>query len=158
MANHLPSRLAPGSPMTSGSYFWTYMQLADQWRGCDWPTQFGQADLNLSGLRAAQAILLAEATSGSEAADWLAAAEWLSQVERDAQRATARAAKAAELAEAGKLPEALRRIEEACAIESQYHANLVWRPLREAIAAALAKQRETSAPSPTLDTIHPRNE
>src|SRR5690348_12635546 len=119
--------------MPTGDFLRMYVQHAGHWRGCDWPTALGVSKLDLKGLHAAQATLLAGATSGSEEADWRAAAEWLPQVERDAKQAEAKAARAAELAEAGRLTEALRPAEEACAIEGRYHADLVWRPLCDAI-------------------------
>jgi hypothetical protein len=130
----------PDAKMPQGEFFAAYVQNAGKWHGCDWPTAFGASKLNLNGLRQDQATLLAGATSRSEADDWRAAADWLAQIERDAKQADAKAARAAELAEAGRLTEALRLAEEVCAIEGQYHANLVWRQLREAIATALAEQ------------------
>jgi hypothetical protein len=122
-----------------------YVRNAGQWRGCDWPTAFGASKLDLMGLRPTQATLLANATSGSEGADWRAAADWLARVKRDAEQAEAKAAKAAELAEAGRLTEALRLVEEACALEARYHADLVWRPLRDAIVTAVADQKQGNA-------------
>jgi hypothetical protein len=141
MARQQAGSQATAAHMNTGSFFWMYVQLADQWSGCDWPTSFGSGCLNLKGLRAAQATLLAAATPGSEAVEWLEAAEWLSQVEQDAKQAAAKAARAAEVAEAGNLAEALRLVEEACAIEGHYHAQLVWQPLREAIIAGLRGQQ-----------------
>lgn len=134
----------PDRQMTPGEFFWTFVQTSGKWGGCDWPTTFGATGLNLNGLRAAQAALLAGVTSGREAMDWLAAADWLARVQRDAEECEAKAARAAELAEAGRLPEALRLAEEACAIEGRYHADLVWKPLREAIACQARSMQEHS--------------
>jgi hypothetical protein len=127
-----------------GVFYWTFVQNAGKWQGCDWPTAFGVNKVDLNGLRPSQATVLGKATSGSEADDWRAAAEWLAQVERDAKLAEAKAAKAAELAEAGRLTEAVWLAEEACVIEGRYHASLVWQPLREAIATALAEEQRGS--------------
>jgi hypothetical protein len=131
--------------MPSGHFVRVYVQNAGKWRGCDWSTALGASKLELRGLRAAQATLLANATSGSEGADWRAAADWLARVERDAEQTDGKAAKAAELAEAGRLTEALRLVEEACALEGRYHADLVWRPLRDAIVTAVADQKKGNA-------------
>lgn len=132
--------------MNSGTFFCLFVQNAGKWSGCDWATKFGANRLNLKGLRAAQVILLAGATSGSEGPDWRAAANWLAEVERDAKQAEAKAAKAAELAEGRKLAEALQLADQACAIERRYHTKLIWQPLRDEIAGALAEgERECNS-------------
>ena len=128
--------------MAAGKFFWTYVQAAGKWQGCDWSTTFGVTKLNLNSLRAAQAHLLSEATSGNEAAEWRDAAQWLERVEQDAKQAEAKAARAAELAESKRLFEALTLVEEACALERRYHTHLVWQPLREAIAMTRAEERQ----------------
>jgi hypothetical protein len=113
-----------------------FRQAAGQWAGCDWPTEFGTAGLNLNGLTAAKALMLARATSGRERADWQAALEWLTRLEQDARAAEDLARQALELARGGELEEALVHAERACAIEAIYHSRLVWRTLRDAIEAA----------------------
>lgn len=130
--------------IASGQFFEIFVQTAGKWRGCDWSTTFGLHALNLNGLVAGDAALIARATLGTEASDWRAAAKWLARVECQAKRAEAKAAQAAEVAEIGKLPEALRLAEEACGVERRYHVELVWQPLRDAIATALVGQPPNS--------------
>jgi hypothetical protein len=115
-----------------------YRQAAGKWTGCDWPTEFGKTGLNLNGLKALQALLLARATSGSERADWHAAVAWLTGIEQDAQEAESKAGQAMALARSGQLQEALAHAQRACAVEAKHHRRLVWQPLREAIEAALS--------------------
>ena len=110
-----------------------------KWTGCDWPTQFGRTGLDLQGFCSSQAILMAGATAGSEAADWRNAVTWLTRVEQDARQAESEAQTAVSLARKGKLREALQRADLACAMEARYHRSLAWRPLRDAIEAALSK-------------------
>jgi hypothetical protein len=114
-----------------------FHQSAGKWTGCDWPTQFGKSGLNLYGLKAKQAALLARATSGLESADWRAAVEWLDQVERDAQAAQVMAGEALTCARNGNAAGALFHAQNACDLEAKYHKQSVWTPLRMAIAAAL---------------------
>jgi hypothetical protein len=115
-----------------------YLQATRKWCGCDWPTRFGQTALNLEGLKAAQALLLARATAGTEAADWRSAVTWLTQTEQDARQAEEEAHTALVLAEAGRLREALEHARQAVAVEAQYHARPVWQALQEAVEATLA--------------------
>jgi hypothetical protein len=114
-----------------------YRQFVNQWSGCDWPTAFGQNGLDLNGLKASQAFLLAWATSGSERADWQAALPWLTTIEQEASEANEQARQAVALAQAGNLHEALSHAQRACVLEAKYHDQLVWQLLREAIEAAL---------------------
>jgi hypothetical protein len=105
-------------------------QLAEgKWKGCDWPTCFGKAGIDLSGLKASQARLMARATSGSEADDWHAAADWLAKVENDAQTAEREAAIAAELACLGDFTAARDHADRACALEKKYRQTAVWQGL-----------------------------
>jgi hypothetical protein len=113
-----------------------YRQGIGKWTGCDWQTEFGKTGLNLKGLKASQALLLARATSGSERADWRAAVAWLARIEQHTKEAEEEARQAVTLAKAGKLPEALACAQRACAVEAKYHNQLVWQPLREVIVAA----------------------
>lgn len=123
-------------PMSTDEIEQAHCKASFQWTGCDWLTEFGTTGLNLSGLTAARALLLARATSGREREDWQAAVTWLSQVEQDAWAAERLARKALDLARDGDLKEALSCAERACTIEANYHRRLVWRPLREAIEKA----------------------
>src|SRR4051794_4326523 len=103
-----------------------YLEAVGTWRGCNWPTEFGKACLDLNGLKAAQATLMAGATSGAEAAAWRAAASWLAEIEQDARNAAAEARTAAALAAAGQLRDALEHADRACALEAKYHRPLTW--------------------------------
>ena len=114
-----------------------FAQASGKWTGCDWPTQFGRGNLNLDGLQAGQALLMARATSGSEAADWRAAVKWLTQLESDARAAEVEGRSAADLALAGKLHEGLEHAGLACAIERHYHSRPIWQSLWDAIRSAL---------------------
>jgi hypothetical protein len=114
-----------------------YRQGAGKWTGCDWPTDFGSAHLDLAELKAFHALLLARATGGQEAADWQAASQWLTRVEQEAQEAETEAGIALALASTGQLPEALFHARQACAIESKYHHPPIWQPLCEALEQAL---------------------
>jgi len=115
-----------------------YSQGADKWMGCDWPTRFGKCGLNLDGLTAPQALLLARATSGAERADWHAAVPWLTGIEQDASKAQREASQGMALARAGKLREALSHVQRACALEARHHSRLVWQPLYDVIEAHLS--------------------
>jgi hypothetical protein len=110
-----------------------YEQLKGRWRGCDWPTRFGTAGLDLAGVTSRQAALLARATSGREAVDWHGAAEWLAKIEADAEAANQAAWQAQQEASAGHLSEALGHAQRACDLERLYHAEAVWDSLRDAI-------------------------
>jgi len=105
-------------------------QVAEgRWKGCDWPTRFGKGGIDLSGLKASQARLMARATSGTEADDWQAAADWLAEVENDAQRAEREAAIAAELASLSDFTAARDHAGRACALETKYRKTAVWQGL-----------------------------
>jgi hypothetical protein len=104
-----------------------------RWTGCDWPTRFGAAGLNLCTVTASQALLLARATAGDEAAEWRAATAWLRQVEEAARQAEAEAGHAARLAAAGRLAEAAERARAALALEENYRPAVVWQPLYNAV-------------------------
>jgi hypothetical protein len=121
-----------------------YLRAAGRWTGCDWPTRFGGAGLNLEGLSARQATLLARATAGQESANWHAAAHWLGQMAEDAHEAQLTAEQAVELAEAGHLAAALTHARRVCALEATYRTPVVWRPLVDLLEAALV----TDDPSP----------
>lgn len=108
-----------------------------QWWGCNWQTQFGPRKLNLHDVRSRQARLIANATSGDESSAWDAATEYLSDVENDAAAAEHAAAKAVSLVRRGQWHKALTTIDEAVALETKYRQSVVWRPLRDEIAAGI---------------------
>jgi hypothetical protein len=121
-----------------------YLQAAGQWTGCDWPTDFGLGHLNLEGLKASQALLLARATAGKEAADWRAAYRWLTTIEQEARQAELEAGGAFALAPSGQLREALHHARKAYVLEVQYHSQPIWQPLLEAVEQAVAVMMERS--------------
>ena len=50
------------------------------WAGCDWPTRFGKAGLDLDGWSAAEAEAVAEEQRGTaEETDWRGASRWLAR-------------------------------------------------------------------------------
>jgi hypothetical protein len=136
----------PNGARTAEEVRAAYLRAAGRWAGCDWPTRFGSAGLNLEGLDSRQATLLARATAGAESANWHAAARWLRQVEEDARAARQEAGQAVERAEAGQLAVALAHASQACALEAAYRAPVVWRPLTELLEAALSAD-EPSGPT-----------
>ena len=112
----------------------TFVELDNKWTGCDWDTEFGSAGLNLRGLTANRANVLANATSGEEANAWSDAKYWLVNVENDAAKAKSLAAEAVTQYCKQSWDVALELIERACTIESAHHTKLIWQPLRDLIA------------------------
>src|SRR5262249_14531534 len=60
-----------------GTVYDCFDAAVGSWTGCDWPTEFGDAGLNLENVSAADARTRAESLCGSEATEWHAAANWL---------------------------------------------------------------------------------
>lgn len=114
-----------------------YERIKGRWTGCDWPTRFGAEELNLAGIAARQASLLARATSGQESADWQSAAQWLTSVEADAESARQAAERAQQAATAGRLQDALAFANRAVQLEEPYHPHAHWQELRNAILQQL---------------------
>lgn len=104
-----------------------------RWTTCDWRTEFGVLKLNLQGLSSVHAERLGKATCGRESQQWLAAATWLRKIEQDAAVATAAAFQACRACRIGDLSLARQKIQNACKIESSWHTELVWEPLRQQI-------------------------
>jgi len=119
-----------------------YLQAAEAWQGCDWPTAFGMGGIELAGLKARQTRLLAVATSGAESQAWDAATRWLERVEQDARDARAAASSAVDQLEKQEWAAALESINAACMLESRYHEQLVWGLLRGLIAATADRHCE----------------
>ena len=115
-----------------------YARAAGRWTGCDWPTRFGEAELDLNGMRSDKALLMARATAGAESARWRDAARWLARVEQDARTAGEAARAAVALVGAGDLAAALEQARFACTLEAGYPHPPVWQPLRLAIEATLS--------------------
>ena len=112
-----------------------YDDAMNRWVGCNWQTTFGPRQLNLNGVRAHQARLMSEATSGSESAAWLEATQFLESLENDARAARTASKKAVLLVESCHLPEALVEAQNAVSLESKHLDPVVWKPLLDAIAA-----------------------
>lgn len=110
-----------------------YEELQNRWVGCDWPTEFGAGGLNLCGITARQAALLARATSGQESADWDEAARWLTKVEADAEAARQAAALAWQEASAGQLEKAYSHARRACELERRYHRHAHWQAFEDTL-------------------------
>lgn len=108
-----------------------------QWRGCAWATSFGRGGLNLDGITASQARLVAWATTGQEALDWREAASWLDQVEADARQAAAHGGRALGLVRQGRPEAALEELGRACQLEERYPGQSAWQSARGAVAAEL---------------------
>jgi hypothetical protein len=96
---------------------------------------FGKRAVDLNGMKAAQANIMARATSGPESADWRAAAKRLAQVERDAAEAEQAAAQAVVQAEQQNWKDALALAQRACSLEYHHHDQATWQPLFDAIEA-----------------------
>lgn len=95
-----------------------YQAAAGKWKGCDWPTRFGQSNLDLNGYTSQMALGKVSAVSNeTEVEDWGKAASWLADVERQAQEAETAAAQALAAAERGQWPKALAHAERAWAAE-----------------------------------------
>jgi hypothetical protein len=122
-----------------------YRQGAGKWTGCDWPTDFGAAHLDLAQLTATQALLMARATAGQESADWQGASQWLSRVEQDALEAETAAGMAWALAANGHYHEALFHAHKAWTIEKRNNKDPVWAPLCRALELALTGIAEPEA-------------
>ena len=113
-----------------------YLRARGRWTGCDWRTTFGVTQLDLVGMTAAQALLMARATSGPESADWREAVHWLRLVESDAEAAESAALAAVVAAARGDLAGALDHARSACEIEERYHSSLIWGDLQLIVARA----------------------
>ena len=101
------------------------------WTGCDWDIEFGPSRTNLRGLCGRQARLAAQATRGDESAHRRAVCRYLHSVERDARTATQLACAAVAAWRLGNISEALRRLEDAIAVEGRYHDPVAYPRLRQ---------------------------
>ncbi len=122
-----------------------FEEAAGTWTGCDWPTRFGKAGLDLDGWSAAEAQAAAEEHRGmpAEETNWRAAARWLAGVEQFARRAEEEAFQAVLDATAGGWRNALEHAQWARACEF-LTARTVWRgtpttwqPLLRTVFAAM---------------------
>ncbi|MCA9265641.1 MAG: hypothetical protein KDA60_17390 [Planctomycetales bacterium] len=111
----------------------TFDRSKEQWESGQWWPEFGPLQLDLRGLNAKQAKLLANATAGQEAFQWTAATHWLTAVATDIQRATAAARQARDYAKHGNWDCAIAAVETACSVEATYHPVQFWDALHKAI-------------------------
>jgi hypothetical protein len=130
------------------------------WSGCDWPTRFGKAGLDLNGWSAAQAEIMARDTRGLPVGDdWRAAAEWLAQIERQAEQAENEAVAAVAAAERRDWPTAIDRARRAWLIEVgtgrlRWHGfPFSWQPLRQAVEAAAQAQDAANAAAASMGRV-----
>ena len=106
-----------------------YANAHSHWHGCDWETSFGLRQLNLRGITARQATLIANATAGQESQAWRAAARWLDEIETKAQRAEELAREALAAAIRGNIVAALESACRARDLEAAYHGVCCWNDL-----------------------------
>jgi hypothetical protein len=131
-----------------------YAEAAGCWTGCDWPTAFGKAALDLNGWSVAEAAEMAKKVQGTSAEeDWTRAAAWLAQVERYARRAEQAATLAVRAAQLGKWQEAAHHAERAWALEFATGRPLrhcyphTWQRFRQAVEAGLIAHEVASMDS-----------
>jgi len=124
-----------------------YAEATGTWKGCDWPTRFGESKRDLNGCSAAMArAKVASATTETDADDWAKAATWLADVEREAHEAETAAALSLAAAERGQWQKALASAERAWAAElgtgrPLWHSfPLAWQRLRETVEAVVLAQ------------------
>ncbi len=112
------------------------------WTGCDWPTTFGPAALDLNDVRTSEAQLLSvEAADSDEGEAWAKAANWLYEVETRARQAECEAALAVAAANAGAWDEAVGHARKAWELEFYTGRPLrrrrpAWQPLYWAVKTA----------------------
>jgi hypothetical protein len=130
-----------------------YEQMAGRWNGCDWPTTFGTAALDLSGTTAAIAAARAAADI-PDSHEWHAASLWLARVERHAWEAERAAAAAMAAARADLWRDAECYAERAAMMEFITGRPLrcrpvhSWRAFHKAIQRAAQAHRGTSPGEP----------
>lgn len=125
----------PTAPLSTASatVIQAYTHACGRWHGCCWPTAFGSRRLNLDGISANQARVMADALAGSEADEWRQASRWLLTIEQDAQEAEKLAAEALRLWSQGRHAEARNLARRILAVESAHHPNSQWTPFVEAL-------------------------
>jgi hypothetical protein len=128
-----------------------YQEATGTWTGCDWPTRFGETNLDLNGRTVTEAEVRERTTTGNEAQDWHSAALWLWLVEMHAAQAEKHALLALEAANAGDLPKALDQAHRAWSLEFVTGRHLrrgfpgTWQPLCRVVEAALGARAEEVA-------------
>ncbi len=121
-----------------------YEEAAGTWTGCDWPTRYGKAGLDLDGWTAAEAEAFAGRHKGTAMeVDWRDAAQWLARVEQWARRADAEAFQAVQSAATGAWRDALAHAQAVRVCEHLTGRTLwrgtptTWQPMLRAVFAAL---------------------
>jgi hypothetical protein len=138
----LVENLPPANEPGIDEILCTYTEAVGRWTGCDWPTVFGRARLDLNGVSAAEAETLSvESTGRAEAESWMAAATWLHEVEWWARQAEREAALAIAAANAGAWRVAVGHARKAWSLEFNSgrplrHAPPTWQPLLRSVKAA----------------------
>jgi hypothetical protein len=123
-----------------------YEEAARTWTGCDWPTSFGPARLDLQNWTAAAARDRAShSPDATEKECWTAAAHWLAEVERKAKQAEGQAALAVAAAKDGKWQQATSFACRAWALEfvtgrPLRHYPPTWQRLYEVIEAVAHRE------------------
>ena len=112
-----------------------YADAKGRWWGCNWLSEFGPQHLSLCDMRAYQANLMAEATSGEEAAAWKQATSFLKRIEADAHDAERHATKAVSFVRACDFAKAMTEINAAAALETRHRKCVVWKRLQDEITA-----------------------
>ena len=130
-----------------------YREAVGTWTGCDWPTKYGKAGLDLDGWTAEEAAAAAQDHRGTAGeADWRDASRWLARVEQFARRAEVEASQAVQAAAAGAWNDALGHAKWAQACEFLTGRTVwrgspsTWQPLLRAIFAAMPAGRPTELP------------
>lgn len=118
-----------------------YEEAAGTWTGCDWPTMFGSAGLDLDGWTAEEATAQAIEVDAAQRTAWEAAACGLSEVERRAAEAEKEAKRAILAASAGAWQEAAEHAQRAWSLEFSTgrpfrRQPATWQRLHEVLAAA----------------------
>lgn len=135
--------------MSNDSVKAVFEKNRQRWHGCHWDTAFGPLQLQLKGLTARQAQILANATAGEESLAWHQAARWLDHVERDAQLAESEAALAVQLALAQQFDQAMHHARRACELQREYPELHVWNALFDVIQSSEVRLRNgTNPPDP----------
>ncbi len=127
-----------------------YAEAAGTWTGCDWPTVFGSASLDLEGWTAAEAEAYAIEVEPTDRQVWEEAAGCLQEVERRAAEAEAEAKKALMAASAGAWQDAAAHAGRAWSLEFATgrpfrRQPATWQRLHEVVAAAALAQPEPAA-------------
>lgn len=130
-----------------------YEEATGTWTGCDWPTVFGTAGLDLEGWTAAEARAHAMQVDPSQRQAWEAAASCLGEVERRAEGAEEAAKQAIVAAGAGEWEAAAEHARRAWSLEFATGRPFrrqapTWKKLHAVLAAAaqarLKEQEETA--------------